>query len=212
MNFFLRSSNSAHGRGAPAGGHDEETALVAAAQRSDKRAFDALVSAHRAPLRGFLTRRVGGEAMEDVFQETLLAAWVALPRFEPRVRFKSWLYRIALNKAADYCRAQKRLWARETGLDAGDNLRARDDVHAAVEQNETVQTALACLPDAQREVLELYYYAELTLPQIAQVLERNLNTVKYQFYRAHALAAQTLETPGRRQPDVSLGARGVVTE
>ena len=45
-------------------------------------------------------------------------------------------------------------------------------------------------PEAQREVLDLYYWAELTLPEIARALNRNLNTVKYQFYRGHDLVAQ----------------------
>lgn len=42
-------------------------------------------------------------------------------------------------------------------------------------------------------VVEMYYYAELTLPEIALALGRNLNTVKYQFYRAHARAARELQ-------------------
>jgi RNA polymerase sigma factor (sigma-70 family) len=52
--------------------------------------------------------------------------------------------------------------------------------------------ALRTLPEAQREVVELYYYAELTLPEIATSLNRNLNTVKYQFYRAHQAVAREL--------------------
>jgi len=42
------------------------------------------------------------------------------------------------------------------------------------------------------ETTTLYYYAELTLPEIAEALGRNVNTVKYQFYRAHAQAADGL--------------------
>lgn len=49
-----------------------------------------------------------------------------------------------------------------------------------------VERLLAELEETQREVIELYYYAQLTLAEIATVLERNLNTVKYQFYRAHS--------------------------
>lgn len=57
---------------------------------------------------------------------------------------------------------------------------------------ESVRAALSKLQDAQREVVELYYYAELTLPEIAEALKRNLNTVKYQFYRAHDQVAREL--------------------
>ena len=53
--------------------------------------------------------------------------------------------------------------------------------------------ALLKLPENQREVLEMYYFAELTLPEIAGLLDRNLNTVKYQFYRAHTQVAEQLQ-------------------
>ena len=67
------------------------------------------------------------------------------------------------------------------------------DAYAAADRAQAVRAALAGLPEAQQEVLELYFYAELTLPEIAEMLGRNLNTVKYQFYRAHAQAALALK-------------------
>lgn len=65
-----------------------------------------------------------------------------------------------------------------------------EELYAAAEARETVRIVVDTLPTAQREVLDLYYWAELTLPEIANVLNRNLNTVKYQFYRGHDLVAQ----------------------
>jgi len=64
-------------------------------------------------------------------------------------------------------------------------MKALSDAYRAVELRETIQAALKSVPDEQREVLELYYYAGQTLAEIGQALGRNLNTVKYQFYRAH---------------------------
>ena len=66
------------------------------------------------------------------------------------------------------------------------------DPFEATVRAQVVRAALSELPEAQREVLELYYYAELTLAEIADSLGRNLNTVKHQFYRAHAMAADRL--------------------
>ena len=171
---------------------------MAAARRGDRRAFDALVSAHESQLRGFLMRRVGAEAADDILQETLVACWTALTRFDGRSRFKTWLYSIALHKCADHARAEKRAAARNA-VDATDSpAQSVEDLYAAAELRETVHTLLAQLPVAQREVVEMYYYAELTLPEIAVTLGRNLNTVKYQFYRAHAQVANELEAPVAR--------------
>ena len=168
-----------------------EDDAVTAAQHGDRRAFDALVQTHEKLLRGFLTRRAGAEAVEDVLQETWMAAWMALPNFTRQSRFKAWLFSIALHKAQDHHRARGRAPAEALSEEAEAALTA-PDVYAAIDLKHAVQAALARLPLAQREVLEMYYYADLTLPEIADALQRNQNTVKYQFYRAHALVADGL--------------------
>jgi RNA polymerase sigma-70 factor (ECF subfamily) len=169
-----------------------EVRLLAAARRGDRAAFDALVAPHREPLRKFLSRRVAMDALDDVTQEAMVSAWLALPEFESRARFRTWLYQIALHKAADWGRAHARRSGQEAPVPVGDVLPAEESGYRAAECRETVRAVLEGVPPAQREVIELYYFAEMTLPEIAALLGRNLNTVKYQFYRAHALAAEAL--------------------
>lgn len=176
-------------------GANEEKRLVQAARNQNRAAFDTLVSAHRDRLRAFLMRRVGADAAEDVLQETFLAAWQSIPRLDLRVRFKTWLFSIAVHKAADFHRVQGRRADQEVPLDP-----ARLPVVAEsasgfyrAEQRACVQELLDDITDDQRQLLEMYYFAELTLPEIAMVLNRNVNTVKYQFYRVHTLAAQRFE-------------------
>lgn len=145
------------------------------------------------PCAVLLVNRVGSEIADDVLQETWIAAWAALPGFAGRSRFKAWLFGIAVHKAADAQRARGRT-APEDGTEVSeDRLTSGIDPFAASDLKQSVQDTLARLTPTQREVLELYYYAELTLPEIAHVLERNLNTVKYQFYQAHARAADGLQ-------------------
>lgn len=182
----------------PHGETDLERARVEAAQRGDRHAFDALVCAYQSQLRGFLARRVGGEAVDDLLQDIWLAAWVSLPRYDRRSRFKTWLYGIALHKCTDYHRARGRAPV-EAALPAGREWQSVETLYTAAEMRETVQTLLLRLPETQREVLEMYYYAELTLPEIAGVLKRNLNTVKYQFYRAHDQMARGLDVPAPKK-------------
>jgi RNA polymerase sigma-70 factor, ECF subfamily len=185
--FFQRST--------PDAGASEEFRLVQAARRADRAAFDALVHAHQDRLRAFLARRVGSEAAEDVLQETFLAAWQAIPRLDLKVRFKTWLFSIAVHKAADHFRASGRRADVETPLDPErlPSVPAAGDDYREAEQRAAVRQLLERLSDDQRQILEMYYFAELNLPEIATVLGRNLNTLKYQFYRAHAVAAQQME-------------------
>jgi RNA polymerase sigma-70 factor, ECF subfamily len=190
------------------GGNDAggEAGLVDAARRGDARAFDMLVSTYGTQLKGFVGRRVTSEAVDDLSQDIWIAVWNALPRFERRACFRTFLYGIAIHKCMDYHRGQKR----NAGAVSADSLtegamnaalaaspggdravyKTPEELYAAAEARETVRIVVDTLPTAQREVLDLYYWAELTLPEIANVLNRNLNTVKYQFYRGHDLVAQ----------------------
>ncbi len=138
--------------------------------------------------------RVGSDAVDDIVQDTWTACWLALPKFGERSRFKAWLYGIAANKCVDYFRARGR--RDETSLHDAPEIPHKESAFGAIEDRDAVMAALGRLPEAQREVVDLYYYADLTLPEIAEALKRNLNTVKYQFYRAHQQVAQELGASG----------------
>jgi RNA polymerase sigma-70 factor, ECF subfamily len=164
-----------------------ENILLTRARRGSREAFDTLVHLHEPALRGFLRRHRLGELLEDVLQETFLAAWIALPGFEPRARFTTWLYRIARNKAVDaHRRAPSSISIDQFSLPAA-------SLWTQVDRALWVRELLRQLPEVQRQILELYYFEELTLEETALVLGRNRNTVKYHFYQAHAHALRCLE-------------------
>lgn len=167
-----------------------EDDLISRAKSGNRRAFDELVRTYQQALRGFVAMRVGPDAAEDVLQETWTACWLGLTQYGGKSRFKAWLYGIAANKCADHLRGRVRRSAQS--LDTLDEIPHADSGYAHIEAREAVKAALGRLPDAQREVVELYYYAGLSLPEIAENLRRNLNTVKYQFYRAHDQVADEI--------------------
>ena len=91
--------------------------MIRAALEGDKGSFDALVERYDAGLRAFLGRRLAMPELDDVVQETWLAAWTALPSFDRRSRFKTWLYALSLNKCRDHHRARRRVGPAEALLD-----------------------------------------------------------------------------------------------
>ncbi|MBC8104880.1 MAG: RNA polymerase sigma factor [Cytophagales bacterium] len=172
----------------------EECALILAARQGDRSAFEQLIKAHLPAVRRFLQSRVAGQdALEDALQETLLGAWTSVPAFEPRVRFRTWLLRIAANKAADSLRVTIRQDRHEAMMSGDFVSEESENWEQAAERRSLVRQALAILPDQQREVIELYYYSELTLSEIARLTGRPLSTTKYQFYAAHTAAAAALK-------------------
>src|SRR6201993_5037126 len=80
----------------------DQRLLLATAQAGDERAYRALVDPYRHALEVHCYRMLGSlQDAEDLAQETLLRAWRALERFEPRAQFQTWLYRIATNACLD---------------------------------------------------------------------------------------------------------------
>jgi RNA polymerase sigma factor CnrH len=84
---------------------ESDARLARAAQEGERRAFDQLVGRHKAAIYR-LVRRYIGDADEayDVLQDSFVAAWLALPRFDPSQPLEPWLRAIALNKCRDYGR------------------------------------------------------------------------------------------------------------
>ena len=160
-------------------------------------AFDDLVLTMEPELRRFVARKVRAEAVDDVLQEVWVAAWQGLAGFDRRARLRTWIYGICIHKCNDHHR-RSRTESRLVPLDAGPLLDASPSPEHAAVQADTVGRLLDEVDETQREVLELYYYAQLTLTEIATALDRNLNTVKYQFYRAHAAMLAKADREGLR--------------
>ncbi len=189
---------------------DPDAPLVEAARAGDARAFDALVYRYQEPVRLFVRARLDAAIdADDVAQEVFVAAWRYLPRFESRSRFRTWLFGVALNHCLEAARRYRSL-SRLLGEypDFGSDLpESIEDVVQGSHERTDLQRQVAALPPSERETLELYYYAQLSLPEIARLLGVNLNTLKYRFYQSHRRLRERLAgeetpaqpTPGRRE-------------
>lgn len=166
--------------------NSSERRLLASAQSGDRSAFDSLVSLHRDALRRFVCRRVPPAAIDDVMQDTWISAWNHIAKFVERARFRTWLMSIALNKCHD--------WHRQNRPQSPSNDSATpESAFGHLDMAADLTVALAALCPGDREIIDLYYFERFSMPEISRLLGKNLNTLKYQFYRAHRILAQHLE-------------------
>ena len=124
---------------------------------------------------------------DDVFSEVFLAYFKKERTFESEEHRKAWLIRVTINCAKDFLaqRAQLQQLQEETLPDK--TVRDADtyvDLYTAIEQ----------LRPEYREVIKLYYLDDLSVKEIAQILDKNENTIKTQLFRAREILKSALET------------------
>ena len=150
-------------------------------QQGDRGALSALVERHYDPLLGYLYRMTRGDRSlaQDLAQETFLRALRGISGYNTQRPFKPWLYAIATNLVRNhYTSADQR---RTDNTDEDVEYGAEDAPDAALLEQAEAQAVIAALdslPDAQREVIVLYFYQSLSLQAIAETLDIPLGTVK----------------------------------
>lgn len=183
---------------------EEETDadLVLRARDGEDRAFTTLMRRHNPSLYGFVRRYVGdSDAATDVVQETFVAAWKALARFDDRRAFPVWLRAIALNKCRDRARrlAVRRLILGEKDEQSPeaqaqpDPAPGGEDSIVSAQRRAVVQKAIDRLPIKLKEPLLLTYFDELTHQEAASLLGVTVKTIETRVYRARQRLAELLD-------------------
>lgn len=137
----------------------------------------------------FIYRQVRNkELSEDLYQEVLLAAYLALPGFEERANIKSWIYKIAINKCRDYWRKEKtakKFWEEKVYYYETDSPipQPEESVVNKCSQEDMIDT-INELPDMYREPLLLFYFKDKTITEISSSKKVPVSTIKTRMRRA----------------------------
>lgn len=168
-----------------------EQQLVGWAQEGDDRAFALLVERSRRRLFSVCVRITGNEhSAHDAAQNALLDAWRALPRFEGRASFSTWLCQIG-SRAALAVVAKRRADPVAEVPEPDGPFRA--DLEDSVSAVSAVRWALAKLPPDFRTPLVLREYADMSYQEIADAEGIRVETVKTRIARARRAVAELLQ-------------------
>ena len=173
----------------------DDQVLVERAQKGDKRAFDLLVLKYQHKIAKLIMRYVRDPAEAlDVSQEAFIKTYRALPKFRGDSAFYTWLYRIAINTAKNHLVAMKRrpvdfevdlqdpdsyeINARLQDVDTPDRIAQREELR------ETVEDAIAGLPEELRIAIVLREIEGMSYEEIARAMECPVGTVRSRIFRA----------------------------
>jgi RNA polymerase sigma factor (sigma-70 family) len=146
--------------------------------------FERLFEEHAQPLFGFLAYRTGNAALaEDLLADTFERALKARSRFDRRkASEKTWLYTIALNLVRD--NARRRSTEQRALERMPQEPPAAVDELAAVEHRDEVRQAMTVLSDEEREAIALRFGGDLTVPEMAKLLDQPLPRIEGRVYRS----------------------------
>lgn len=161
--------------------------LVQEFQSGSERAFNEIVLRHRRRIFQVAMGIVGNaEDADDIAQEVFIKSYKSLGEFRGDSALSTWLYRITFNLSLNHIRSRKlrsfvSLDKIAAVLPGGESPSRRVE---SVELNEIVKRAVAELPAKQRTVFLLRYFQKLSHAEIAEIMDREVGTIKANYFQA----------------------------
>jgi RNA polymerase sigma-70 factor (ECF subfamily) len=165
-----------------------ENWLVWRILRGDKRAGEELIAVNYPRIFRLLRYLTGRpDIAEDLTQQTFVRAWQALPNFRHQSSLATWLHRIAYHEYTHWLRDRRE----HASLEAAAHLAAPD--HSYEWETLVLPQALAQLTPEHREAFLLYHIQELSIGEVAAILEVPVGTVKSRLFTARKRLRELLE-------------------
>jgi RNA polymerase sigma-70 factor, ECF subfamily len=172
--------------------------LIGRIAKGDRLAMQVLFARHHVRVYRFVLRLVRNEsAAEDLISEVFLDVWRQAGSFEGRSAVSTWLLAIARYKALSALRRQPEEELDENIAEALEDT--SDDPEVAVQKKDTSQILRKCLTSLSaehREIIDLVYYHEKSIEEVAQIVGIPENTVKTRMFYARKKLAELLKAAG----------------
>ncbi len=164
----------------------------------DAKVFDELVRRYQASVFRIVAATLGPDKnadVEDCVQEVFIDVFYKIGNFRFQSRFSTWLYRVARNKAVDVLRKPR---FRLPHVDS-EAVKEQIDAESGFEEQRVVEAtdlrvrnAVQSLPTRQRSVVYLFYWMEVPIAEIAELMSMKSGTVKSELYRARQRLAKQM--------------------
>ena len=174
---------------------NRDAALLEDCKRGDRQALGSLVRRYERPVYNAAFRMLGNpDEAADVTQTVFLKVFGHLDRFDPKYKFFSWIYRIAVNESINQLNRRKRQEPLAENIVSSE--RGPDSMVEAGRLSDQLQDALMALTEDHRAVIVLRHFNECSYRQISEILEVPEKTVKSRLFSARQKMKDKLEQDG----------------
>lgn len=168
------------------------TALVESAAQGDKKAFVALIDLHRQTMYATAMAILHSESdAMDAIQDVILILWEKLDSLRNPKVFKTWMIRILVNRCSRMLQVRKREVLT-------DSIEGRTSIEEYVQLDEAadVRQSMGLLSEDDKLILQLFYFEDLSVHQIAKVLSLNPEAVRMRLSRSRRRFQKQFEMGG----------------
>jgi RNA polymerase sigma-70 factor, ECF subfamily len=140
------------------------------------RAFEEILALYETKVYRLVLSMIGNAARsQEVAQDSFFKVWQALESFDGRAALGTWIYTIARNTALTHLRAES--YRQTVPLES-----IKEPAAVNLQETGDVRKLVARLPEEQREVVELYYYQEKSVEDVALMLDLPEGTIKSTYF------------------------------
>ena len=176
----------------------QDSSLIARMAARDQAALRAFLGRHQLRVFRFIVRKVRNEAVaEELTNEVFMEVWRSAARFEGRSAASTWVLSIAHNKAVSALRKRREeSWDEENAAELVDD---NDDPEVTAQKSDKGSALRRCmvgLSDEHREIIDLVYYHEKSVSEVAEIVGIPENTVKTRMFYARKKLSELLKDAG----------------
>jgi RNA polymerase sigma-70 factor (ECF subfamily) len=174
---------------------NRDTDLIERCQRGDRQALEALAGEYERPVYNAAYRFLGNpDDAADVTQVVFLKAFEHLDQYDPKFKFFSWIYRIAINESINQTKRKRKdqpLHDNEVS-----HAHSPEELAQSSDVSKGVQECLMKLQENYRVVVVLRHFSDCSYQQISDILHIPEKTVKSRLYSARQLMKELLSEQG----------------
>lgn len=169
--------------------------LIDNCMNGDRQAIEALLFKYEKPVYNAAYRMLNSpDDARDVTQTVFLKVIENLDSYDPRYKFFSWIYRIALNESINCLKKQNRLDALD--LEPVSETNGPEEQTGSEQMSEGMQTALMTIKAEYRTVIVLKHFVDCSYEEISQILDVSEKKVKSRLYTGRQLLKEALTKSG----------------
>lgn len=177
---------------------NDEADLIRRIAGKDQLALRALIGRHQVRLFRFLMRLVRDEAVaEELVNEVFMEVWRNAARYEGRSQVGTWLLSIGRNRAVSRLRKRRETgWDEEKAAEIADDADDPETTTQKIDKAAALRRCLDALSADHREIVDLVYYQEMSVGEVAEIVGIPENTVKTRLFYARKKLSELLAEHG----------------